>query len=407
VAKRKEMLDIASYGHSTKRVSTWVEGGHTRSTSGSGSIGDSPPQKRRTGSIGPSNRESIYLDREQAEDEDMVLDERPLTDVEDLDPDMEMSYYFQSRSSSPPPMPIASDLVVPPHRDASRIPMPSYSRKSADPPRTPSPARLSSMTRGASEPNPSGSYPVAQPSTPRARSQTPTKALGPQSPKSQGKSPARNTPSSSKTSSTGKKSSKAPPVAMRRAKEEEEKNRRSIAVYPTPDGEDMEHAIPVWMQPVENSNWDDVVLPVVARKKGLDGQYEMTDGTPKAKARERAPEPAPGTFGYDHSKYKPPRMDYGETPEEIQIDEFGQQKESDKPPANQERLPIGLVIDDRRPIHPMQASPRSRPPSPAPFAHYNSREFPLSTQAEKLQVHPPQKAEDGGDGAGCCKCVIM
>lgn len=102
---------------------------------------------------------------------------------------------------------------------------------------------------------------------------------------------------------------------MKRTKEQDEKNRRSVAVYPTPDGEgDMAHAIPVWTQPVdEGSNWDEVrigyscfafslmtiisqvVLPVVARKKGLDDQYEMQDGSPKpAKVRETVPEPVCG-----------------------------------------------------------------------------------------------------------------
>jgi hypothetical protein len=45
---------------------------------------------------------------------------------------------------------------------------------------------------------------------------------------------------------------------MKKTKEQLEKDRRSIAVYPTPVGEDIEHAIPVWSQPVRNENWDEV-----------------------------------------------------------------------------------------------------------------------------------------------------
>ena len=63
----------------------------------------------------------------------------------------------------------------------------------------------------------------------------------------------------------------------------------------------MADAIPSWTQPKKVGNWDDVridqlllkidhvaeqsdlqvVLPVVARKMGLDDQYEEADGSPK------------------------------------------------------------------------------------------------------------------------------
>lgn len=74
----------------------------------------------------------------------------------------------------------------------------------------------------------------------------------------------------------------------------------------------------------------------MARKKGLDGLYEQADGSPKPKKVEEPRAPvrsrvrctllcslmckcvlqAPGTFGWDHSKYRPP-------PDDIQKDEFG------------------------------------------------------------------------------------
>ena len=60
---------------------------------------------------------------------------------------------------------------------------------------------------------------------------------------------------------------------------------REVAEYPeVPDGgESMADAIPSWTQPKKAGNWDDVVLPVVARKMGLDDQYEEADGSPKAR----------------------------------------------------------------------------------------------------------------------------
>jgi hypothetical protein len=110
-------------------------------------------------------------------------------------------------------------------------------------------------------------------------------------------------------------------------------------------------------------------------------------------------------FGYDHSKYKPPRVDYGETSEEIQMDSFVQQKDSEYLSGEQERPPTGLVIDDRRPINPTRASPGSRASSPAPFTHYTPEVVTLA--ANEKREHHLRKADDGDDGAGCCKCVIM
>lgn len=408
------MLDIASYGYASKRLSSWVGSGSTRSSSRSEEMPDALRHKRRAESTGPSNRESFYMDREQAEDENMVLDETPLTDMEDHEPD-EISYYFDTHEPRPesPPLPTSYDLV-PPSRTSSRtqpspapvvskIPTPSHPPMSSDPPWTPTPLGPPLMSRGVSEPLPSTSSPVAQSSNQGWRSQPPTKASIPHTPKT----PGKNIPSSSKTNGAAKKSSKPPPVSMKQAKQGEGGKRGSIAVYPTPDGEDIENAIPSWTRPVENSNWDDVVLPVVARKKGLDGQYETTDGAAKTKAaRENVPEPAPGTFGYDHSKYKPPRIDYEETTEEIQMDDLGQQKEVEAIFARQEQQPIGLAVDEHRPIHPMGTLPKSRSSSPAPFARYTPNSDPLAAE-KKHDDYLQKRVDDGDGGSGCCKCVIM
>lgn len=93
------------------------------------------------------------------------------------------------------------------------------------------------------------------------------------------------------------------------------------------------------------------------------------------------------------------------------MDEFGQ-RPVEVVPEPEEEIPqqSGPQIEDRRPIQPMQALPRSRmTTSPPPFAHYD----PLSTTntyVQPLDTHLDDKnvvevAEEGG--AGCCKCVIM
>ena len=178
-----------------------------------------------------------------------------------------------------------------------------------------------------------------------------------------------------------------------------------------------------------------MVLPVVARKKGLDGQYEHAVGSPKPKSREAPVEPvcmvhalcthidgssiqAPGTFGYDYTKYRPPRRD-----EEIQMREFGRLPEHEHAPLPEEDIlpphtepspqPILLPLPPRQPEEPIRPDPRqtvSRPPeSPAPFAHYriDHRVPTINITRPSLDTVERQGQEDEHASGGCCKCVIM
>jgi hypothetical protein len=172
----------------------------------------------------------------------------------------------------------------------------------------------------------------------------------------------------------------------------------------------MVDAIPTWTQPIQKSGtWDEVVLPVVARKKGLDGQYEQADGSPRPKPPDPVA-PAPGTFGYDYSKYRAPRG------EEIPMDEFGK-----LPSAIQEtRAPIPesppptlspLTEEPERPIRPARRKTTPRPPdSPAPFSHYRHTDIPtINVTRPSTDLEPQQQVphDDEDTGAGCCKCVVM
>ena len=67
---------------------------------------------------------------------------------------------------------------------------------------------------------------------------------------------------------TMKAKSKAPPSASKKGKENRDKEkegggkvdkRTSVAMYPTVEGgEELADAIPSWMEPVSEGNWDDV-----------------------------------------------------------------------------------------------------------------------------------------------------
>ncbi|KAI0824017.1 hypothetical protein BC628DRAFT_1323551 [Trametes gibbosa] len=422
VARRQEMLDIATYGHTLRKASSKHNPGGMSSRSRSSSRGREMANGRtharpRAGSVGV--RESIYMDQvDVAGEAGMVLDEQPLTDLEDegygdhydeyyadiVQPHLNGSISSPSLDRSDTP---SSRLTQNTMR--SRIPQPT-SRPSASGSATPTPPK---PTRSASETGASSSSSAASPrvprSTPQPKAQSPTStSQAQQTPtaKRRAKSPA----SATSASAAKKAKSRPPPSSMQKKTGQKEENRRSIGQYPLPDGD--EDAIPTWTQPVPaNGNWDDVVLPVVARKKGLDGQYLTADGSPKTKEPQPTVyEPAPGTFGYDATKYR--RRQSGHL-EQIPMDEFGQMPEQDlSVPKN------GLTATAPSPIPsptPVSFDRSNRAPSPPPFAHYARSEHdhqptpqtmqPMST----LQPHnqQPQVVIEEESGGGCCRCVIM
>jgi hypothetical protein len=282
------MLDIANYGHSLRKSRVPAERDHPPVTDGR------RRRRRADSATGVGKRESFLLDDERARAVARVLDESPLTDLEaetdysetdvyssvshhgaivngrfspaplststhEHTYEQPQEYSHERRSATPSSHRAPSRQAAPP----TRIPGPTP-RQSTDPPRMPTPTN---MLRGSSEPPSLPSTSTLHPSTPQSTA----------SAKRRGKSPA---PSASQRSKTT-----AQKLADKKA-QEKAATRESVAQYPAPaDGEDMVDAIPSWTQPIPPSgNWDEVVLPVVARKKGLDGQYEHADGSPKPKA---------------------------------------------------------------------------------------------------------------------------
>ncbi|KAJ7644445.1 hypothetical protein FB45DRAFT_1115754 [Roridomyces roridus] len=327
------------------------------------------------------HRESLYLDEDHANNVGRVLDEGPLTDV-----DAEMSdsdYYYQQQQQQYTPSP---------QDRRYQTPTPTQQR---------APSRQQDMHNATPQPMQRGiSEPPTFPAIPK-RSATASPPAG-------SSSAAKKPRAASAT--RAKPKPKPKPAAS-------DKDRRSVAYYPSPgDDEDMADAIPSWTQPIAppTGRWDDVVLPVVARKKGLDGLYEQADGSPKPKKLEDPVAPAPGTFGWDHSKYRPPREG------DMQMDEFGRPVEMIAegeeeggmfgtplyPPTEHERQPVGPQTKGLPPSRPQP------PPSPAPFAQYaNKPEAPvinIDLEAAKMMygANPPPPADEDGD-AGCCKCVVM
>ena len=271
VARRQEMLDIANYGHTLRKASGKSHSGlssRSRSNSrGRDMPNGRPGTRQRSDSVGA--RESIYIDDEGVAEGNTVMDERPLTDLDDDGYDDQIDDYYAQAvqphpngSISSPSLDIRSDTPTSRHTQntsRSRIPQPASRSRTT----TPTPAK---PTRSASESGlASPSSPAASPSVPRSATQplktqglSPTSA-SPSTPstptaKRRAKSPANSTPQSS----AKKQKAKAPPSSMqKRPGPRNEENRRSIGQYPLPDGD--EDAIPTWTQPrPANGNWDDV-----------------------------------------------------------------------------------------------------------------------------------------------------
>ncbi|KAF9453159.1 hypothetical protein P691DRAFT_100450 [Macrolepiota fuliginosa MF-IS2] len=329
---------------------------------------------------------------------------------------------------------------------SSRIPMPSSERRSSESRGSTPTQHTTGSNRGQpvvdlttltpSPPHPPSSPPLPSaalsPSTTGPNSRSPATPSTPISNK-RGISPGPNsTPTNSAikkprttpgsvTPSAAAKTRPKPKSALKKPVVGKENDRKSVAQYPNPGGGgdgnedgDMADMIPSWTQPKpREGNWDDVVLPVVARKKGLDDYYEKADGSPQPKKKVDAPvAPAPGTFGYDGTKYRRERSNDNE----IEMDEFGRPnnaataavavadttaEEDDMPEesdsAQQDReeremMQISTAHDNIRvPIRP--------PPSPAPFAHY----APIGTQqlvVEEVRVPPPAPVVESDDDKG-------
>lgn len=114
---------------------------------------------------------------------------------------------------------------------------------------------------------------------------------------------------------------------------------------------------------------------------------------------------APGTFGYDHTKYRPPRG--GTVPESIPMDEFGQRRNTgDIISQEPTRSPLPSPLPDANPLLPNA----SRIESPLPFSQYGAdvdtvpqiRVTRPSNEAPKTEI-----TVEEDPAPGCCKCLIM
>ena len=253
VGRKQEMLDIANYGHTLRQASsrTAFSSSRSRSHSRGRDTNYSRMHRPRADSVGA--RESLYIDdEEKLEQASPVLDERPLTDLDDYDEgyydddtlDVLDSYMRNPGAASPHSLERSDTPTL---VDTSK----SSGFKSRIP--TPNPRQISDTSRTTT---PTPSQPFASP-TPKLTSPTPPNQSTPKlattsTAKRKAKSPA---PTTSNTSKRTRQKSPAKPAP----KKKDDKARDSVGQYPAPEGDDIMHAVPSWTQPVPHSgNWDDV-----------------------------------------------------------------------------------------------------------------------------------------------------
>ncbi|TFK20409.1 hypothetical protein FA15DRAFT_127814 [Coprinopsis marcescibilis] len=413
VGRRQEMLEIANYGHMIRKrkVSPGWNGQQQHLT-------EDLRHRKRAGSIGGLTdaeriRGSVLFDEEGMNAVGRVLDEDPLTDLEkesDMaslssryrpEPDFirstaQASYEapITENNSSSQILSSSRNGQYPPTRIPSR---PANTRRSSES-RAPTPTSgLNGSTSSSKTPSPPP-MPITTMRSVSGQSMSGTPAVN-------GKrvvSPT--TPGKRRTPVKSLRGKQAPPSLAK-------KDPREVSHYSLPaEGEELEHAIPTWTQPIHKSgNWDEVVLPVVARQKGMDDHYQTADGSPQPRMVDKTVAPAPGTFGYDATKY---RRNMNNEQESIPMDEFG--RSSERPILDQHKPEWTLqpyldtyTADESR----GQARP-SPPPSPAPFSHYAPpRDQVIVTKPNTaIQQRPPEAElldQDDKHSGGCCKCTIM
>lgn len=384
VGRRQEMLDIANYGHEVRARERARAERLDELAMQEASFRDSSSRRKRADSVGmDSRRESIR----NAEDTDMdnIYESYYEEDSNAVDTSVNGN---AMRSTTP-----------------SQIPRPSSRQRTTPSPAIPSSSRapghgVVQIQRGGSEPPPSSSQ-----------------RNGPSPVGTPDKYPRQNMNNSVTSSPASVTSKKMNATAINRAKKErerreKERERRSVAQYPVAEFDgDIADAVPTWTQPVASEtsgNWDDVVLPAVARKKGLDG-YTLTNGNSQTRQEDTRIEPAPGTFGYNHNKYRAAgRHDPASDKENIPLDDFGLLREDETARSQEQRVfdEVAQEVEVHQPPRPFQAT---TPKSPAPFSHYTHPTQSMSAERQRDSPRPnPQQKEQEEPASGCCsQCVVM
>ncbi|KAG8715873.1 hypothetical protein FRC11_013743 [Ceratobasidium sp. 423] len=438
IATRTEMLEIASFGH--------------------------PPSRNNSRHYGEFGLRSKAYDDSTVgtrfawpdENEQSVLDEAPLTDLDDMDtesyhpgsqearsievrsmdsyqPDVRSEEHTQEdiRSVELDPEPDGRPEPVTPAK-----PLPSRIARAVSPSMGPGTSTASLVSRPGRSPTPSKALSTtSKPQSPPPKAQSPQpKSL--QSPKAKspgGRSTSANTvsksPSRAGTSQLSPKPASTPktprigaaspgrnnasPSPRTRAqssstKSSGTKRTKKLSTSGSTGPHPLADAIPPIppdQQIPDDGNWDDVVLPTIARRMQGGEDVVMLDLKPKEEKEEPIP-PAPGTFGYHERQKEKERKEREQRPTSgLELEEFGAWDRKPKPAEKvaekaeeKRKAPSPPPFSDYTPVPPVVKPPE---PIPAPVVQ------PMVISEADLRQAMPDRSKDDSHGAGCCKCVVM
>ncbi|CAE6390823.1 unnamed protein product [Rhizoctonia solani] len=452
IATRTEMLEIASFGH--------------------------PPSRNNSrGNYGEFGwRSKAYDDstvgtrfRWPDENEVSVLDEAPLTDLDDFDTEsynpgsqdarsievrsIESYQPLDVRSEEQATLEDARSVELNPEPDgrpepATPIkPPPSRIARATSPPVGPGASTPSLVSRTGRSPTPSKARSTkAQSPTPKAQSPPPKSVQSPKGaqspkPKSTGrrgtnasitsKSPSRggtsqlspnptSTPKTPKTPRIGAASpgrittTPSPRTRLQSTgtKSNGTKRTKKLSTGGSSPGPSSAHsladAIPQIFpeQQIPNDgNWDDVVLPTIARRL-QGGDVVMLERKP---IEEEPLPPAPGTFGYQEKEKV--RKEHDERRRSgTELEEFGAWEGMAKKPKTMDKPKVVEKAEERRnaPSPPpfsdyTPVPPVAKPPEPTPAPVLQ----PMTISEADLRQDVAGRPKDDSHGSGCCKCVVM
>ncbi|KAG9057396.1 hypothetical protein FS842_006874 [Serendipita sp. 407] len=169
--------------------------------------------------------------------------------------------------------------------------------------------------------------------------------------------------------------------------------------------------------PPSKGNWDDIVLPAVTKKMGIEGYGLKSEGGGILEISEEVRKrmsaihpPVPGLFGYDPAKYKAARPE-----EDIHMADLTV-VQPPSPPHTPKARPTAVTPP---PEIPGLANGRN---SPLAFSHYQTNLQPTSEKGERrksgvpaITISPPSADEhakykrkmEEDKHSGCCGCIIM
>lgn len=185
-------------------------------------------------------------------------------------------------------------------------------------------------------------------------------------------------------------------------------------------------AVPHWDNQPDippSGNWDEVILPTVAKKMRMANEDPTTElqvlGTSRINASARKPElipPAPGTFDYDetkaHPRNRPTEMQQFGVYRPVLEEEPELHSATEEPIAVPHNTSVAIAPASSQTSRPISIVVPTPPPSKPDAVNSEKTRQGFKHKKPSVKVTPPSvdsrlANEDDEHSGGCCKCLIM